>query len=190
MKSNKFQTPIADDIKEETITNYEKHYGSLNELEYIEETAFYKDYLSKFDNDIELDLGENTRWANRIGLNSDLLLRLIAASLSSKYTLELSEDWKKNPTEQIKARLTIFVETKAQMTRNNVDELWCFQIDRLYSIYEEEQMNISCLYYNDDGEIDEEFKAEIEKEQKSHIAYFKDVVQRLHEEAALYLCLA
>jgi len=62
--------------------------------------------------------------------------------------------------------------------------MWSIQISRFYPIYGEEQMNVFSLYRNDTEEI----KAEIEEMWNSCVAQFEAAVQRLHDEAELYLC--
>ena len=128
--------------KKDIVEKYEKHVEILPE--YFEDTIIYKDYLSKFDiSDLDLLLpeyiDEDFDW--------NLLLRLVIGSFSSTYVLEEDEEtWKD--------QLVINVSAWDKHVAKRLEELWGFQIARMYEIYIEEQMNLEILAHEDEKEKD------------------------------------
>lgn len=125
--------------KKEHIEDYEKIYGPMpNDFK---ETDIYKQYVSKFKplkrfklivpDELESDFD----W--------ELLEQLAAASFSSDYWLELSED---NTSYQ----LFLSVKSGGKQVVKKVEELWSFQINRLFEIYINEQINLFALMDDED----------------------------------------
>jgi len=87
-----FQQFIADtrmkEDKSVIIANYEKYYGSLEDLD-IKQTAFYKYYLCKFLITEELVSLIKVPEELRDEFDWELLVRLVAASFSSQLELIL-----------------------------------------------------------------------------------------------------
>ena len=97
---------------------------------WLKEQLWYKDYLSKFSPTKYLvpdELENDFDW--------DLLEQLVLWSFSSDYELKASE-WQDIP------ELYIAVKSWEQSIVKKVSELWSFQIQRLYEIYVEEQLNL------------------------------------------------
>lgn len=126
--------------KQEIIENYEQNFGSLKGKNYTD-CPFYKDYVSQFD--VEEDLMKRIEVPDELkyGFDYELLLRLVFASFSSEYIFEHLDE---TDTE----RLKIAVDSKGQSIVKSLDELWSFQILRLFEIYFEEQMNLENLTNN------------------------------------------
>ena len=147
------------DIKKRNyILKYEALFGSLKDMD-IRQTRFYRNYLSMFDFpfrvNIPEDLEEDFDW--------DLLYRLIAGSYSSEMRLEINPKWLDNPTDEILVDIYIKVKHGNTEIEKTLDELWSFQILRLYEIYIEEQMNILVAVYDDDN--DDYFEIEDDEEE-------------------------
>ena len=88
----------------------------------------------------------------------ELLEQLTAASFSSDYWLELSED---NTSYQ----LFISVKSGGKQVVKKVEELWSFQISRLFEIYIDEHIKLFSLMGDEDEceAIHAEQKTRIEK---------------------------
>lgn len=126
--------------KKEIIEKYEKFFGTI-EWD-IKDQIWYKEYVYKFQFIQYLvpeELKEDFDW--------DLLMQLVASSLSSEWFLDFVE-WSENP------EFTISVQSWDQVVVKKVSELWGFQILRLYEIYLEEQMNLQILIAEDEKERD------------------------------------
>lgn len=168
------------ETKHVAIENYECSCGSLADKD-ICETDFYANYLSKFHMDFRIEspeeLGNDFDWP--------LLMKLVAGSFSSDYVLKLSDGWKKNPTHTITAKLIIMVhhdnydKGMPKSAVKSLNDLWSFQVLRLYEIYCEEQMNLTTLTDEDPYTI--------EKERWLRLALFNIRVEALKSEAELYL---
>ena len=165
--------------KEDDIKTYMVKYN-INRNTPIEEHPFYEDYLSKFKIDWVLAVPENVQMDER---EKNLLIRLVLGSFSSSYTLSLSDDWKRNPTETVQVELRISVAVEDKYVSKSVSELWSFQIQRLFYIYINEQ--ISLLMAVDDEEEMEEYKNEQQTKLQKYESKMKDVL----EEAELFPCL-
>ena len=125
--------------KKDVIVNYGNAYESLEDT-LLEDTSFYKDYLSKFDtSNLNLIVPEGLEDC----FDYDLFVRLVAASLSSEYTLSLDESWKENPNMSSDSPLTnisIYVVIDKCRIHKDLKELCSFQIYRMYEIYLMEQI--------------------------------------------------
>ena len=139
----------------DSIVNYGKAYESLEDTA-LEDTTFYKDYLSKFDiSGFEIKSPEDLE----DDFDYELLVRLIVSSFSSDYVLSLDETWKDNPdvsTEPL-TNVSVFVKTDSGNQNKDLQELWSFQVLRLFEIYLIEQIDLAILYAEEkEDEEDEE----------------------------------
>lgn len=75
----------------------------------------------------------------------DILQQLVIWSFSSDYELK-KENWNNKP------ELYIAVKSGDQSIVKKVSELWSFQIQRLYEIYVEEQLNLEILRHDSEDE--------------------------------------
>jgi hypothetical protein len=161
------------DDKKEIVEKYSKYYGPQEKVS-IYETAFYKDYLSKFDIPFQLvvpeDIEEEFDW--------DLLTRLVVGSFSSNYDLLLDENSQQSPP---KVHLYIAVSRDETHVTKELSELWSFQVLRLFEIYIEEQMNLFSLKKEND-EIDED---SILEEQKMIIRKFKRKIAPIINQSSI-----
>lgn len=131
-----------DPEKKNTIEAYQKKFHILRS-DSIEEHPFYKEYLSKFNCDIDFIVSPKVNMCKE---ELDFLIRLIFGSLSSSYELILDETWKRNPIGVPKAHMRIFVESKEG---NQSGVLCCLtqkQIKRLLDIYVNEQIELFLLW--------------------------------------------
>lgn len=99
----------------------------------LEELPLYKEYLSKIDVDKVL-CGRKIITPSEFSLSKadcDVLLRLVIGSLSSDYDLNYIK-------EKDMVELEISVESDGIAITKKLQELWSFQIVRLYEIYIEE----------------------------------------------------
>lgn len=134
-----------DPNKEETIKNYEKHYGKI--VGGITEQIWFVDYISKFFPYYEAancpdELQEDFDW--------QLLFSLIVGSFSSE--IELVKPHKLIYSSDEKVDINIYVNHEENVIKKSLNELWGFQILRLYEIYCEEQINLQSLIA--DNELD------------------------------------
>ena len=174
--------------KENTLDKYTRYFGSLDGMD-LHDTLFFKKYLDKFEFPFMLstpeDLEEDFDW--------DLLVKLIAGSFSSNYDLALDEEWKKNPDEMPKAHIYITVTHGRETVTKDIEELWSFQILRLFEIYVEEQMNLFSLMAEEkedecedgfltDLQDNEEGPNECETEQKMRLETYMQKVELLKNE--------
>lgn len=154
--------------KKDVIVNYGNAYESLEDT-LLEDTSFYKDYLSKFDtSNLNLIVPEGLEDS----FDYDFFVRLVAASLSSEYTLSLDESWKENPNMSADSPLTnisIYVVGDKSNIHKDLKELCSFQIYRMYEIYLMEQIQhaLNLAEYKllecEDDEDDEPFYVETER---------------------------
>lgn len=136
--------------KVETIQKYEKLLWTIEW--WVEDQIWFKEYCDKFKT-IKYNVPEVVAdW-----FNWDILMKLVASSLSSEWFLELDE------TTQV-IEFVISVNSWDQSVVKKISELWSFQIARLYEIYIEEQMNLQILMLEDENE-----KKEIESQRESRI---------------------
>lgn len=160
---------------QKTALKYEELFGCQDGLT-LDDQAFYKEYLSQFHDQekpfrvaVPQELSDDFDW--------ELLYCLTFGSLSSDYSLDLDEGWKKDPEGLPLVHITITVKTKKQQVTKTLDELFSLQILKLYVIYFNEQMELAIL--REDGEMDKQ-RVDSEKEQKLQ-AYNKKVSFLLKE---------
>lgn len=123
--------------KKEMIEKYEKLLGDIPTN--IKDQPRFTDYLIKFKANSYLtpdELKKDFDW--------DLLQQLVLWSFSSDYELKVE-------SEEL-PELYIAVKSGDQSVVKKVSELRSFQIQRLYEIYVEEQINLEILKWEDENE--------------------------------------
>ena len=138
--------------KKEIVEDYEKIYGPMPDD--FKKTDIYKQYVSKFTPSKQFKL--ITPDELEFDFDWELLEQLTAASFSSDYWLELSED-------TTSYQLYISVKSGGKQVVKRVEELWSFQISRLFEIYIDEQIKLFSLM------DDEDEREAIHAEQKTRI---------------------
>ena len=133
--------------KKEIVEEYEKFYGPMPSE--FKETDIYKQYVGKFTRPEHFELV--TPDDLQFDFDWELLEQLTAASFSSDYWFEMSEDT---------ASYQLYISVKSDEKRivKRVDELWSFQIHRLFEIYIDEQIKLFALMTEEeerDAVIDE-----------------------------------
>lgn len=131
--------------KKEIIEKYEQALWTI--AWWLKEQSWYKDYLAAFSPKKYLVPDELQNDFDR-----DLLQQLVLWSFSSDYELKANE-WEEIP------ELYIAVKSWDQSIVKKVSELRSFQIQRLYEIYVEEQINLEILRHGSEDEtkaIDQE----------------------------------
>lgn len=106
----------------------------------LKDQAWYQEYLINFKPMKYLVPDELQNDFDR-----DLLQQLVLWSFSSDY--ELKKEWNTELPE-----LYIAVKSGDQSIVKKVSELWSFQIQRLYEIYVEEQLNLEILRHEEENE--------------------------------------
>ncbi len=128
----------------ETMVQYEKYTGiDLTKVDWIESLPFYRDYLAHFDTD---DLQIKGPGFFEYEFDYDLLFRLIAGSFSSGWNFEYHDG--------SLPRLAIRVSANNKEVNKYLDDLWGFQIARMYEIYIKEQLNLEVVMYENVRERD------------------------------------
>ena len=155
-----------DESKREIVDKFEEHYGSIQGKD-LPELPFYKDYLAKFE--IDDELMQRIKVPDELIDEFDylLLLILVAGSFSSNYSFEHCDDTDKE-------RLKISVQSGNQSITKYLDDLWSFQIYRLFEIYVEEQMNLAILINDSEAEKDA-----ISEEREMRLVAFEKKVSNL-----------
>ncbi len=125
--------------KKEIVEKYEKFFGPITG--WIKDQVWFTKYLVQFKatkfllpNELEKDF------------DRDLLQQLVLGSFSSDY--ELKSEWGKD----VDPELYIAVKSGDQSVVKKVSELRSFQVQRLYEIYIEEQLNLHILKEEDENE--------------------------------------
>ena len=145
-KANR-QIKEGNDNEKESAESLMKVLDSITSEMEIEDLPLYQQYLQKFDVDKLIDNLKVEVPDDDITSEADIkiLMRLIFASFSSKYDLI-------NQIDSEKVTLTITVESSGQKITKSIDELWSFQIMRLFTIYLEEQLNLDVLIKSSEEE--------------------------------------
>ena len=156
------------DEKHDIIETFEKNFGSLKDKDYTD-LPFYKNYLAKFEIDVELKKKVELPEDLVDDFDYDLLLKLVVGSFYSDYQFILEDD-----TDSVE--LLISVKYGGQSVTKRLGELWSFQILRLFEIYMEEQLNLANLM--EESEEDEECVC-MERNMRSEL--FKKELARLEE---------
>lgn len=130
--------------KKEIVESYESLYGKIDpditkQVWFIEYVKCFYEYYPAAGLCLPEDLEDDFDWK--------LLFALVAASFSSKYSFEKSNEESDN-----KWRLKISVSNKSDSIEKYLDELWSFQISTLYEIYIEEQINLQRYLADEDND--------------------------------------
>ena len=161
-----------DKERNELLEEYEEFYGSIKGKNYTQ-LPFYKEYLVKFE--VDPGLKKRLRVPEGVLTESDvvLFLRLAVASFSSTYVFEHLDKIDKE-------RFKITCENDDTSITKKLDELWGFQIYRLFEIYMEEQMRLATEIKKS------EFQAEsIMKERAIRLKIYHNNLDDLKKERAL-----
>lgn len=163
----------------ETVLKYEELFGSQKGLTLYDQ-PFYKEYLSLFKIPYKIsipeDISEDYDW--------DLLFRLVFGSLSSRYSLDITDEWKENPEVVPTVQLSITVSSRDQEITKQLDELWGFQILRLFEIYVLEQLDLAIL-----KKEDEDNEEGIEDERAEKLKLYSQKKLMIFKEVKTYLTL-
>lgn len=151
------------------VVAFEHHFGNLDGQR-LEHMPFYKDYLSKIEIPSWIVEKLDIPYELKDDFDYELLLRLVAGSFSSSYVLIY--DAKKD-----QVTLRISVSNGNTCIEKNLQELWSFQIERLFEIYITEQMNLTVLTKEKDDE-----KTAIEMERKVKLLGFSKKVESLQRK--------
>ena len=139
----------------------------------LEDFDFYKEYLSQFIINEELCGKE---FLNDCDMSHDeciLLLKFAAASLSSTYEVGYLKD-------EDKLELTFHVTSGDESITKKLQELWSFQVYKLYQIYLEEQLHLEFLLANEEeGTKDMRKMAE---ERRLRLSIFEKEMARCTDE--------
>ena len=178
--------------KEERVKKYEEKY-EIGKGSIIEDHPFYKDYLSRFnlDSSFELITPDGVVMSPQ---EWDLLARLVYGSFSSSYSFILDEEWKRNPTDKIKVHLSISVESGGAHTSKKLDELFTLQVERLFEIYVNEQIDLVVIYDDEDDEHlgpfgDFNDNSDRDEGRDERIESFEKKLNNLRSEADSYIKL-
>lgn len=162
-----FQEFIADlrnnEEKKEIVEKYEKIYWEIKGK--LTDQEWYSEYIGSFETFeyvVPDSLKDDFDW--------DLLLKLVLGSFSSDYELK-AEQWKKDKD------LYIAVKSGDQSVVKKVSELWSYQVQRLYEIYVEEQMNLHILKSESENE-----KMAIDKERELRLKRWQAVLDTMGNE--------
>ena len=165
----------------DSIVNYGKAYESLEKTA-LEDTTFYKDYLSKFDiSGFEIKPPEDLEDE----FDYELLVRLIVSSFSSNYVLSLDETWKDDPTVSAEplTNVSVFVKTDSGSQNKDLQELWSFQVLRLFEIYLIEQIDLAVLYAEEMEGEDEETANSVSEERQLRLRRYEGRKKQLLKDA-------
>lgn len=156
---------LAKEKNDEKFLSYMQKYGPESKLEDFD---FYKDYLSSFELDKELQekgLKNDCDLPPEEGL---LLLQFTAASFSSEYELNYL-------AEEDKLRLSFFVKNSAgSAITKALDHLFGFQVAMLFRIYLDEMLHI-------EQKLEEE-NAAVKMERYKKLALFEEKVDRCRKQ--------
>lgn len=160
--------------KSEIIKNYEAIFGPMPSD--FKQTDIYKQYVSKFTVPkhfkliVPSELMHDFDWK--------LLEQLTAASFSSEYRFVPSDDISST------YQLYISVTSGGKKVVKKIEELWSFQILRLFEIYIEEQIKLFTLM-SDKDEDDSEHEA-ISAEQKARLKKYRLLTEGLTENEEFF----
>lgn len=161
-----------------TISEFQRIYGTL-EGKNIEDLSFYQNYLTKFDISLLLQR-VNLKVPEELTnyFDYDMLFRLTIASFSSEYELVYDSSDK---TFRLLITVTSGRGAEKQSASKYLDDLWVFQIERLFDIYLTEQMNLSILKEENDVQ-----NQTIDDERKTRLHYFQTQTKCLLDSKAEY----
>lgn len=159
------------DKKKEVVTSYESYYGTIDpdlrkQVWYVNYVKALEDLYPEEGILVPDDLEDDFDWR--------AMFALIAGSFSSKFRFEKDND---NPSGPF--RLWIKVSVKRDKSEEvttiekSLDELWSFQILRLFELYIEEQINLQKV------QAEEPDSEDIHKERKDHLATLKKALKQV-----------
>lgn len=159
-----------DPEKKEIVEEYEKFYGPMPSE--FKETDIYKQYVGKFTHPehFELVMPDDLQF----DFDWELLEQLTAASFSSDYWLEMSDD------DTSRYQLYISVKSGGKQIVKRVEELWSFQIHRLFEIYIDEQIKLFALI------TEEEERDDVIAEQKIRLKKYRLKIAGLSEDDVFF----
>lgn len=164
-----FKEFVAVEILSEEENNEVKQYTNcFGEIGEMEDTLFWKEYLSKFEvPDIVLEKLK-VQDTEKDDYDWRLLVILIGSSFASKYSLDIAPDG-------IRLHIRVSNDDGDKMDKR-IEELWTYQIARLYEIYLKEQMSLQVLKSNSEEEFDT-----VERKRKSNLLHFRKKMTTLIE---------
>ncbi len=153
--------------KKDTYEKYNNLIHPLDNISNIKELKIYS-YLKKFETRELLNYLKKPEFWDE-DFDYDILLKLVFGSFSSEsdFIFDIKEE---------KMRLFIVVKANEKKVKKYLNELWGFQIARMFEIYIEEQMNLFILAAEDEKE-----KKIVEKEQKQRLENFNKILNRFKE---------
>ena len=157
--------------KKKIIENYEKYVESLESCENIYDTKIYKEYLKNFDKekiDFVVSKLKMPEFVDEDEFDWELLVLLVVSSFSSTWEFEIDFEVKK---------LSLIINVKAgdKYVKKRLEDLWEFQIARMYEIYIEEQMNLLSLSKESETE-----KKTVENNRDERLKYFEKEFTRVN----------
>jgi len=173
---------LAEEEHRETILNYGKYYGSLEGVA-LEDTEFYKNYLSKFDVSGMRIVGPD---GSEDDFDYELFTRLVVASLSSEYELRLDDRWKASPKGVPVVDICLFVKAEAGSTQRLSTALLPYHVYKLHSIYMREQMDLSVMLAEENGDEGED---SLNEDRLKQLKKYEERKKQLFEEAKWYSLL-
>lgn len=167
-----------DEDDAEILARYEEKFGKLDGAA-LEDTHLYKNYLCHFEIP-ESWVFKRSPWNQ--GVSERLLCILLFASFSSNCSIELSEGWKENPSEEIEIDISITICKKEGMVIEKIESLDSFRLNLVIKTLLIEQMRFA---------IDEEdYKEMLEQQKQKCITSFKENVQSINMTADVVRKLA
>ena len=156
--------------KEETIKNYERYVELLEDCESIYETKIYKEYLKNFDKEKINFIVNKLKIPEFIDddeFDLELLVLLVVSSFSSTWEFEIDFEIKK---------LSLIINVQAgDNVKKRLEDLWGFQIVRMYEIYVEEQMILLALSKKSEAE-----RKIVENNRDERLKYFEKEFTRIN----------
>ena len=169
---NRLREKVSDSDPDDEKTEYLMSLYTITKETELEDLPLYKDYLSKFD--VEHDLkGLKLSYDPDYDTCADdflLLLKFIASSTSSTYSLDYDVDTDK-------VVLAITVSSNGQTITKRLDELFSFQITRLFEIYLDEQLKLT-IY----REIYEDEREDIDKNRNMQLIVYQKKIRLLKQQ--------
>lgn len=158
---------------EEKKQRFQKVLEGVGDDAVVEDLPFYKTYLSRFDVERAFDgcklTAEN---GDSMATRDDLLIlyRFVAASFSSSYDFVYDEE-----TGSVDLQIT--VKSGDVTLTKTIDELFFFQILRLFEIYLNEQIDLYSLQH-----VEDEDSEYAETERKQYLMLFEKKVRQLRDQ--------
>ena len=138
----------------------------------LEDLSFYKEWLSKFDVEHDLEGLELACDPILEDFSDDflLLLKFVAAASSSTYSLDYDADTNK-------VIVSIKAENDEMSVVEKLDTLVPFQIFQLFKIYLNEQLCLAGLL-----EEDEEVREALDEERNYIMEFYQDAIKKLKSQ--------